>query len=467
MSRAAGRLRLEQVELIVLVVGVLLRLALAAVNTQANDDHLSTIRIIARENRLPHAYETWEAFQPKLYHLTVALAWKLSPVQWDPVLIRIAQLISCAAAIGTLVAVRRFLGGLPLRPSVRLMSFAMVAMNPKLIGLAAQATNDSFVILFGTLALASAYAYLRERRGPPLLSMTIFAVLAALAKGNGIVVFGAAAAALIHGLVRRVRTPSPARRVQAGQVAFFIVASLVLVVAFGSYRQNARDLGSPFAINGPRAPRPLFVERTSVYRPGITSIVDGYLTFRFVGLLRRPAITQDKIHYPLHRTSLWSQVYGRAHFVHFDQWPPSWSDESPLVLWIGRAILVLALLPTAMLLLGLARGTGRVLASLRQRDVTAERLGEEMFVLCALGYVAFLIVYTLTYRDFSTMKAEFLFPGLLVFLSLFAWEADRAAAWLRSTMGWVVAALLGFYLADVMVLLVRLAMGVAGRLARG
>ena len=29
----------------------------------------------------------------------------------------------------------------------------------------------------------------------------------------------------------------------------------------------------------------------------------------------------DASGYPLHQTSLWSQLYGRLHFVHFDRWP--------------------------------------------------------------------------------------------------------------------------------------------------
>src|SRR2546422_4368236 len=38
---------------------------------------------------------------------------------------------------------------------------------------------------------------------------------------------------------------------------------------------------------------------------------------RLVDLLEHPVISNDVEGYPLHRTSLWSQLYGRAHFVHF------------------------------------------------------------------------------------------------------------------------------------------------------
>jgi hypothetical protein len=118
----------------------------------------------------------------------------------------------------------------------------------------------------------------------------------------------------------------------------------------GSYRANYEDTGSLFATNAPRAPLPHLVKRTYVFRPGTTSVVDTYFTFRLLDMLEHPTITQGKYVYPAHRTSLWSQLYGRANFVHFDQFPPSWRNTSLLVLTIGRLIFVLALLPTVLML---------------------------------------------------------------------------------------------------------------------
>jgi len=71
-------------------------------------------------------------------------------------------------------------------------------------------------------------------------------------------------------------------------------------------------------------------------------------------------------------------------------------------------------------------------------------------------------VYSLRYRDFSTMKAEFLFPGLLAYVFLFANEVTRADARyrryhrLRHVAGWVFAALLAMYVTDVVILAVQL-----------
>src|SRR5262249_47396313 len=119
------------------------------------------------------------------------------------------------------------------------------------------------------------------------------------------------------------------------------------------YLDTARRAGSPFAINRPPVPWPHFFEETQAGRPGITSIVHSYLTFRIVDLVLNP--TNDLRMQPrhAHRTSLWSQLYGRAHFAHFPAAPQSWKQvHSPFINGVGRAIMILALVPTTLMVLG-------------------------------------------------------------------------------------------------------------------
>jgi amino acid permease len=91
-----------------------------------------------------------------------------------------------------------------------------------------------------------------------------------------------------------------------------------------------------------------------------------------------------------------------------------------------------------------------------------ETLDQELLAFTAVGYVAFIVVYSLRYRDFSTMKAEFLFPGLLAYVLLFADEVARAATQfsrqprLRQVAGWMFVVLLALYVTDVVVLAVQL-----------
>ena len=76
-----------------LVVGVALRVLLALVNTDANDNHLAVVEIIAQEHRLPERTETFQAYHPPLYHATAALLWNLAPTDSQHVRIRLAQLL--------------------------------------------------------------------------------------------------------------------------------------------------------------------------------------------------------------------------------------------------------------------------------------------------------------------------------------------------------------------------------------
>jgi hypothetical protein len=223
---------------------------------------------------------------------------------------------------------------------------------------------------------------------------------------------------------------------------FFLAAYLALVPTLGPYWKHFREYGSPFMINIAPAVFPNVFERTYVYRPvmgigvpGVTSIADALFTFRLLDMLRNPIIAKDSDRYPLHRTSLWSQLYGRAHFVHFDAWPPSWQLRhlrpqwaTPLVWNLGRLIFLCALLPTMILVVALWRRIVAAISIIRGHD-TPVRLGDWLLDLAVFGYMAFIIAYSLRYRDSSFMKAIFVFPGLLGFLSLFACECDRFYRW--------------------------------------
>jgi Dolichyl-phosphate-mannose-protein mannosyltransferase len=413
-------------------VGALLRIVLAVVNLQANDNHIEVIIAIADENRIPAKEEMWEAFQPKLYHVTVAALWKILPSQALPVRIRMAQLISCAAGILTLILVLRFLRGQnKISAKVRCLACALVALNPSLIGISAQATNDSFVILFASLSLYSGYQFFEHQRIRDFSWMTICAILASLSKGNGLVIFMAITGVFTIAFIRGQNGYWMPRGQTALYGVIFLMGFVTVVARAGPYWDHYRRYGTPFAIPILPAPFPKVFERTLVYKPGVTSIVDALLTFRFVDLLRNPISTTDAEQYPRHRTSLWSQLYGRAHFAHFDDWPPSWRLSTLTWQWardlgrnLGRLIFLYAIFPTLLLVVALWRqlvATIRWLGNARQSQV---RLGEWLLHLAAFGYVAFIVVYALRYRDYAVMKAIFILPGLLGLLTLFARECD-------------------------------------------
>lgn len=446
-----------------LILGIVLRLALALLNSEANDDHLSVVRVIAEEDRLPERSELWQAYQPKLFHLTAALLWELGPWTTERSLEVTAQLLSCAAGILTLYLVRMTLDRWHVSERTRFFALAFVALNPKLIGLSGQATNDSFVIFFVTLTLASGYTFLQQRNWRLGALTALAAVGSAFSKGNGLVVFAVLGVVVIVPIFCRGQV-SPSLRRQLAQYGILFVAPLVLFFSlYGPYHESRKATGSYFSINVPPDPLPPLIEETYRGRPGTTSVLNTFFTFRFIDLLAHPVLSNDPVRYPQHRTSLWSQLYGRTAFVHFDQWPPSWAETSSQVVRLGRMILLLAILPASFLVIGLYRGARFLQQTAWYGRMTAQDLPALLLTTAAFGYLALSVVSALKYHDFATMKAAYVFPGLLGFLFLWCSGADscfrQLRRWpmiLKSVMTALVL-LLGLQVVDIAILLDRLA----------
>lgn len=406
--------------LAVMALAIALRLVGTVFNNEANDPHIHVSQIMAYEHRVPADTESWEAFQPKLYHGAVAAALMVLPPVPYNVQIRVAQLLSCIAGIVTLLLLRSLLERLPLRQPLRELSFALVALNPKMVAISMQATNDAFVTVFGTLALVAGWHYFRERSWRWFGWMCAGLLLVSISKGNGLVlplaVVCTYAAALLQPEARRAALW---RHLGVGLVAFAL-----FVPYTGSYLTRYLDTGQIFYSSQPPSPPPAWNTPTLVKRPGVTSIVDSYFTFRLVDLLRHPQTTNEVETFPAHRTSLWSFAYASGHTQHYDQFPPTWESSTPLVLGLLRAIYLLALVPTAVLLYGMLAAACRSVASLLRLSREREPPGETLFSVAAWGMVAFLMLYTFQYRDFGTMKAIFCYPVIAALM----WAYVRSQA---------------------------------------
>ena len=469
------QLSFKKAALWVFACGVILRIALALVNEQANDVHINMIKIMAYENRIPKNDEDREAFQPKLYHATVAAFLKILRPQSAQVETILAQLISCAAGIFTvLLAYRFFIAEVEFSEKVRFIAFSLLALNPVLIGINAQATNDSFAILFGSLAFYFAWHFFKNTRTVDFCWMLGSVVLAGLSKGNGFVIFIAILATFAIAFWRIGNGQYHSRNVIARYGLIFFVSYLTLVPTLGPYWKNYHEYGSPFVTNSDPS---LVLARKEIFQPGPTSIVDALFTFRFGDMLRNPERVNRHGPYPLHQSSAWSQLYGRVHSVHFDAWPPAWqvtTGEWSYAIWarvlmfnITRLILLCALVPTVLMIIGLLRSLVSAGQSLTTVHVSERRrLTDWLLDFTAVGYLLFLIALFLKYRDANWFKGIYIFPGFLAFIIFFARECERFYAWcktktiLRSSLNTIFGVLLLLYVVDVTALLGQLSLGV-------
>ena len=431
------------------ILAIALRVLLALVNREANDNHLQVISMIADSGVNPGRDDCWECFQPKFYHAVCALMIRMLGLGPGVPRILLAQFVNVAAGIATLVFLRRFIARLAVPPLPAFWAFALIALNPGLVGIDGQATNDSFVILFSTAALYFTWLVVREYSTRALGWMTLFTVLAAVTKGSGLVVF------VVELLVLIMALAGAARRQHLLSIAVLAGVFLATVPFLGPYARYYRLYGSPLVVSIPHDPPPAVFTETYPADAGVTSVAQAYFTFRLFDLIREPVIRTGSVGYPQHRTSLWSQLYGRAHFAQFGQWPPSWASSGPRTLAVGRAILVLALFP---LLCGLA-GIGRAVRNLLRKAPS----DSWVFLVFGAGFFGMIVKYTYDYRCYCTMKAIFVFPALLCAARFFVdgfepigRSARRHPVGLLTANG-VLSLLLGLYLADSIMLIVQLA----------
>src|SRR6185369_16100005 len=168
----------------------LLRIYPAWLNRDANDDHFRVIRIIAFEHRIPdkEEFDCLQCYHPKLYHFSAAQLVRFFHAEPGIELKIVSQMLSATAGIITLIFGYLFLKKLPLRESTRFFSYLLFALHPALLTINIQATNDSFVILFSSLALFFLYSYLKERTWVYFLLMLISVIFASLSKGSGLII---------------------------------------------------------------------------------------------------------------------------------------------------------------------------------------------------------------------------------------------------------------------------------------
>ncbi len=445
------------------IISALLRLGLSLANREANDPHLEVIQYLLTHSGLPTKDDCWECFQPKLYHVLVAETIKASGFKAPDTQIVLANLFSLTCGLLTLAVIWRFLSQFPIQNELlRWLAFAYVAFNPKLIGISSQATNDALLILFCTLALYQTWLFLQsikteavtrsgDQTGPHpkawlhFALLTIFTLLAASTKTNGWVVFGAILTAI---LLRAVFDLPNRLRLETYLLAYLLlVPVLVTLNPLNQYIFNYQNHGMPVMVNINPAPRPALFEQTRTNKPGIRSIADGFFTFRFASLLETPYINYDFDAPLLHRTSFWTQLYGRAHSVNFDNWPPTWHSENPSGFPQRRAIFVLALVPTALLLIGAALAAGQLFQKNDQLS---------LFLLALLGFVGFVALYAYLYREYPVMKAVFTYPALLAFPVLFLAAVQKLPGWAITALVALSSLLFVLYIADVLTLILRL-----------
>jgi hypothetical protein len=446
----------------------LLRVGLALVNRQSNDNHMEVVQLILKRGILPSQHDCWECFQPKLYHFTVATLLKTLPIT-QPIIV--AQLLNVVMSLVMLWMLWMFMRRVKIaNDTVKVLAFGLFALNPAMVGINIQATNDTFAIAFSVLAFYFAYRMVdsTEFHISDLVFSILFTSLAVVSKTNCLVTALAIFCTLVFKAFADRDFSLNIRHGYLPRAALFAVFVTILVVfnPVGQYRENYKHYGSPVLLKSTviRQPFPQLFEQTPIKNAGILSIQDGFFTFKLLDLLQTPQVTTNSENYPASRTSFWTILYGGSYFLHYKAYPPSWVTNRTEEFLIGQLSYILGLLPTLAILLGFTQDLILTFTFVLHPGISKKLpMGAGLFLIAQLGYLAFLILYALEYRMYSFMKVIFIYPAIPSFIIYYLCGTEIVhqlvgdRKWIKIAFNLATAILIGLFLLDATLLFAKLA----------
>ena len=401
--------------ILIFCLSILLRVGLALVNREANDDHMKVISLIQKQNVLPVMGKCHECFHPKFFYVLNSTLLNSFKIQSPAYQVIFVQLMNVLAGILTLLLVWKLIQEYPaINFWIKIISFALIALNPKLIAINSQSSNDSFAILFGSLALFYAYKYFQKPGIPFFILQIVFLSLALSTKINTIV----NAVGIISALCFTAWFIRSSKFFWAAVILLLSISVIGVINPLTQFVVNYQHLGTPFANSTKARPLPPItgidknINLMPVFRPGILTIKDGFFSFKLFDLLNTPFINNDEKAYPITRTSFLTMLYADANSLHFQSWPKSWQTSDDISSNINRVIYIFALLPAIAMIIGMFKESSEFLTSLLTKK---QYVYNPLFLIVTIGSLAFLILFTLLFRDFAFMKFIYILPGLLAF----------------------------------------------------
>ncbi len=415
---------------LILLTSASLRLTLAKVNYQSNDDHLSlVIRPILKGTR---ASNILSAYHPPLYHRTAAKLLEISGLLKPLRQAHFLQVVNSAVGFLALLGFLWFLFKEGLPGGVFLRTFSLAAFTPSLIAMSAQVTNDTFLFIFSAGAVLAALNLASRRdfsgRAPLVLAFLLATVFLAVAtKGNGLVLGVTLAVGFFASLFFCPERP-PRFLVPAGLIVLGV--TLVGFLSFDVYRSHR---GYQRVASDSKMTLGMFaatkIEDVSMGSPrGHQILIDAFLTFPYLQMLSQPSnVAPPPAGYqklellPPAMRSYWAQIFGRFSFSRFEYWPPAWRKSRFPILYLGRALLVANLLLVGLFIAGM----WVMIKEWRLCAVTEQRKALLLFSL-GFGFLAAGVRYYTVFPSPPFAKFIYIAPAVV---SLF-YFVNRAQLWL-------------------------------------
>ncbi len=419
--------------IVIFLLSFFLRFSLASINRYANDHHFQVIQLIRTTHIIPdrNTPSCKQCYHPKFYYLSTAKLIDLlslnKPMDYDYQR-TFAQYVNALAGLITIGFIFSFLLKINLPKNIVLITTALIALNPRFVSINIQVTNDSFAILFSTLAIYFFYFFLRNKKRQSIILATIFTSLALLSKFSGIILLMGMVLILIVKLLLSLKKTASKKtkpiNLYAMALIIFLVGTISSAVLFGPYYTNYQTAGDPLAINIPKSPPPYFIKRTYLDKKnGMISVVDSFFKFRIINLIQYPFMSKaNQVRAKtLAKTSLWTQIYARFNFIQYESHPMFWKNKSDNARVIAEVSYLTALLPLAIFFYGFLVNAQNLFLGLKKYGLNFILTNSDwIFFFFAILFLVAIMKFSADYRTVSSMKSIYILPAILSFIKILA-----------------------------------------------
>jgi hypothetical protein len=382
---------------ILLVVGIILRVALWLANPPGNsyDDHLEPIRKYADNSSRPEVFECWQCYQPPAYYTIAAGVLKLGEflelnnhTSW-----KLVQLVNTLLSILILLLFYRIIRESNIQDHIGFLIFSFLAFLPREFFMSAIIGND-YLLLFS--ACFATYFYFKVQRKNQtrkstltnFLLMGFFVILGALTKQHGLllILFPISCLHLFY---------------KNGKVKL----GLAIPLAFAMLLLAGMDEFWKFYQTGA-----FLISNQHHYNyaegqfPGSVNLVE-FHTFRIIGLFQSPFLSNDT------SASFFTELFARTFFDY--EWR-FFSPNQPLSISLGRAAYIIGI--SWIVFLGWQ--SIKAFKKLKSMTKVFSKKGLVTWapLIIALGYMLVPVLQTFRFPYYSSMKAMFIMPGVMIIL---------------------------------------------------
>jgi hypothetical protein len=398
----------------IILFGLFLRLVIFSASPPNNsfDDHLEPIMMYKNNMSIPLPNQCWECYQPPIYYsfcavvLNGAEALNMSKFNsW-----RLVQLINPLVSVFVLFVFYRILLNLEVPYLKRILLLSFFAVLPIDLLTCSMIGNDYFLVLFSALTfyyfsrLCKHFEDRHKTRWLHYFLLCFFTVLGALTKQHGLllIIFPASVLFLLF--------KNSSLKWRAVYSAVFLLTTLF---SLSSEIQKFRVTGKFLVSNQD------FYNYTNGQYPGDISRVE-FFSFRFVDLMQNPYLSEKT------SASFNTEIFARIFFDY------EWRFLSPQANCANLVGQVAYVFGSIWVLFFVVLFVLRVRKLIRDSNYWS---GLNAFFIISLVvlvlYALVPFVQTMRFPYFSSMKATFFLPGVIVFLTLVGrYLMKKSSEWL-------------------------------------